>query len=104
MKLNDFYRGTTKKFDVNITFNGTAPDITSDTVSVIFKTKKGDETLIEKDADVTTSGATGTAEFHLLPTETDVGHGKYYYQIDWILNTGEEYVIDGGSIEILKRI
>ena len=81
MKLDDFYEATTYKFNVNITFYGTAPDITSDTVSVIFKTKKGGETLIEKDADVTTSGATGTAEFHLLPTETDVGHGVYYYQL-----------------------
>jgi len=102
--LKDFYQKATKKFDVTINYNGAVPDITADTVSIIFKTKKDGETILTKNADVTTSGAIGIAKFNLTTTDTNITHGRYYYEIFWTLSNSEEYVLIADEINILNRI
>lgn len=102
--LKDFYQKTTKKFDVNINYNGTEPNITLDTLTFLLKTKKDGETILTKVADVATSGATGIAKFNLSKLDTDIAHGRYYYEIYWSLSTGEEYVLDSGELNVLNRI
>lgn len=103
--LNDFYKSTTKKFDVIINYNGTAPNITSDTVTMILKTSKGSSTItLSKNADVFTSGGSGIAKFNLSKTDTSIPEGRYYYEIYWRTQSGEEYVLDEGEINILKRV
>lgn len=103
-KLSNFHANSTKRFDVAILYDGVAPNIVNDTVSVVFKTKKGGEVVISKDADVDSLGLTGIAKFTLTPTDTDVAHGKYYYEIIWTLDTTEVFVIDEGTISILERV
>ncbi len=105
--LTDFYEGTTKKFEVNISYNGQKPDITNDTVRILIKEKKEDtdaNAKINKMADVTTNGANGQALFTLTDEETKIAPGIYFYEITWALASGEFYVLETGNIRILDRI
>lgn len=105
--VDDFYRGTTKEFEVKIWVNGINPGIEADTVTFTMKKKKGDtdaNAVIQKDADVATSGAGGLALFSISKTETDIAPRRYFYDIQWIKDTGEEEVLTTGSLMVLDRI
>jgi hypothetical protein len=104
MTLSNFYEGTTKKFDVTITYNGSNPDITSDTVTIYFKEKEKDEIALEKEADVTTQGADGIAEFELTTTNTDLRPGIYTYSIVWEPASGGKYILEEDKVRILDSI
>jgi len=104
MRLKDFHTGTTKRFDVNITYDGSPPNITNDSVGIYFSKTKEGEAVITSTADVTTSGASGVAIFTISEVDTDVTHGKYYYQIVWTLDSSEEFMLDDSSIQLLERI
>jgi hypothetical protein len=106
-KLNDFYYGTTKKFNVAITYNGSSVDISADNVAFIMKT---DRTLpdgsaaISMTADVATSGAGGTAIFNIPAGSTAVTVGQYWYDIKWRTNPGSEvYIVDSNTVNVLQR-
>ncbi|APF20317.1 hypothetical protein Calab_1531 [Caldithrix abyssi DSM 13497] len=105
--LTQFYEGETKKFQVNITYNGQAPDITNDTVRLLIKEKKEDtdaNAKINKTADVATNGVNGQALFTLTDEETKLTPGIYFYEITWALASGEFYVLESGNVRILDRI
>lgn len=103
-KLKDFYKATTKRFDVSFLVDNVIPNIVNDTVTVLLKTSKGSDVIaLTKNADVTTSGSTGVAKFTLSDTDTNIAHGKYYYQIIWVVNS-ETYVVDDGTVAILERV
>lgn len=102
--LKNFYEKTTHKIEVTINYNGAVPNITQDTVTIVFKTKKDGEAVLTKNADVSTSGATGIAKFNLSKIDTALPPGNYYYEIFWTLSNSEEYVIDAGKVNILNRI
>ena len=107
MSLTNFYQETTKKFSVTISYNGSAPDITGDTVKVIFKKNKTDSdasAVLTKTADVTTNGLNGQADFTLTPTDTNITAQEYWYEILWILSTGEEYVLENGTVSVYDRL
>jgi hypothetical protein len=105
MILKDFYQGTTKKFDVTIIYDGVAPNISNDMVRIIFKNKKGGETIFAKAADSLISGAQGKAVFYLEDEDTQtIPAGKYYYEILWELVTGDKYVAISDTVNILERI
>ena len=104
MRLSDFHTASTKRFDVNITYAGEAPNITNDAVSIFFSKTKGGEVVITDTADVATAGISGIANFELSETDTDVAHGRYYYQLLWELSSGEEFVLDDSSIQLLERL
>jgi hypothetical protein len=91
--ISSFYEGTTKVFSITITHNSVAPDITLDTVRFIMKRNSTDsdaDALINKTADVTTSGASGIAIFTLSQEDTEIPLGTYYYEITWaIAGSGE---------------
>lgn len=103
-KLSNFYRNTTKRFDVYITVDSVAPNIINDTVTIILNTSKGETPLIDVDADVATQGSSGIAKFTLSASDTDVSHGKYYYEISWTLDSGEIFILDEGTVSILERV
>ena len=107
MALSDFYPGTTKAFSVRITLNGAAPDITADAVTFFMKRSPDDTdgaAAIVKAADVTASGATGTALFESTPAETAVATRGYHYDIVWARATGEEYVLTRGTVKVIDRV
>lgn len=105
--LSDFYENTTKKFDVEITLNGSAPDITGDVVKILFKDTKETtdaNAVIDENADVATEGASGVAKFNLTPAITKVTPKRYYYEIRWVLAGVPDYVLESKNVDILDRI
>ncbi len=107
MALTNFYPGTTKKFSVAITLNGATPNISADTVTFFMK-RSADDTdasaAITKAADVATSGASGTALFTLTPADTAVAPRGYDYDVVWVRSTGDEYVLESGTVSVLDRV
>ena len=104
--MRDFYEKTTKAFDVEIRVNNLEPDITADAVSAIFKTNKSDldvNAVITANADVTTSGDTGIAEFTLTVAQTTVTPALLYYEIRWTTGT-DVYILESSSVTVLDRI
>ena len=106
MALNDFYKGTTKDFDVTIYENNVLPDITNDIVKISFKESLLDDTVaLEVTASVAQSGSVGQAFFTLTPTQTTIDEGTYYYEIAWITSGSiEEYVLEQAQVSILTRV
>jgi hypothetical protein len=105
MSLNDFFRGTTKKFEVSITFNEAIPDISSDNVTFYLKDNKTDSNYtLTASADVTSSGSVGVAKFNLTDEQTDINAENYYYSIVWDLSNGDKYVLDSNTVKIIDII
>ena len=106
MSLSNFYRGATKKFSVTISVDSVAQDITSDTVRLVLKSAKGDAdaaALIDENADVTTNGASGQADFDLTTTITDIAVAAYNYELIWTTGT-DEYVLSQSSVRCLEKV
>jgi hypothetical protein len=105
-QLGDFRVGTTVIFNVTILSGGSAPDITGDTVTITLKTNKDDADpgVLQKDADIATQGSGGIAIFELLPSETAITPGEYFYDIIWETAAGKEYELDSGIVKALKRV
>ena len=102
--LTDFYENTTKNFSVDIELSGSAPDITSDTVTLMMRLSSSLE-IYSSSADVASSGSNGTAYFTLNPTWTTKDPGIYCYEIFWETSGSlAEYVIDEGEVAILDRL
>lgn len=104
--VSNFYEGVTKKFNVTISYNGSNPDITSDTVNFIMKSSKSDDdanAAININADVT-AGSSGVASFTLASSDTVADPKTYYYEISWTLSTGEFYILDNDTVIVLNRI
>jgi hypothetical protein len=107
MMIKDFYRGTTKAFSGQITFNGAHPDITADTVTLRMKKNiddSNDDAVLTKEADVTTSGATGIPRFSLTKSDTDIDERYYHVDIEWNRSGGQEYILHKQKISVLKRV
>ena len=106
-KINDFRPGTTKAFKFTISVDSTVQDISSDTVTFRMKRNKLDVdpvSVISSVADVSTSGANGVAAFTLSTTVTDVVVAEYYCDVEWVTNTGKEYIIYDNTINVLTRV
>ena len=104
--INDFYVGETVEITVLCKMDGVAQDITSDTVTLMFKDNVGDsdaEAALNEDADVATYGSAGVAYWKLAPAETDITIDTYHVDIVWYTGT-DEYVIYNGSIRVKERI
>jgi|SaaInlStandDraft_4_1057021.scaffolds.fasta_scaffold37390_2 hypothetical protein len=106
MAISDIPRGTTRSISVEITISGSNPDISGDKVTLTIKSDKGDADpgVLQEDADVTTSGASGVALFDLSTTDTDIEPGRYEYDIVWYLAGGDEHVIDSGLVTFVERV
>jgi len=106
MGLRNFYEKTTKVFKIELKYNGITPDLVNDTVSIIFKKRKGDLdsiAVLVKDADVVAEGINGIAIFTLTPEETTLDPGTYFYEIKWI--TVDSYnIVESNKVEVLDRI
>ena len=106
MPISPIATGTTRKITYTISFEGSAPDITSDTVSLTIKSARSDtdaNAKLAKNADVATSGAIGKAIFNLTPTDTEIDPGKYVYDVIWYTGT-DEYPLEIEDIDILTRV
>ena len=107
--LRAFATKTTKKFKVQIMYNGQKPDITHDTVTILFK-KNADPnapTELSVDADVTTEGINGVASFHISATDNTLEPGIYFYEIWWNLANGtDKYLLteQNSKVKILPTI
>lgn len=108
MSLENWAVGTTKKFSGTISLNGSAPDISGDTVTLRLKTNKDAadlDAVLTKTADVATQGSDGIYEFTIDPADTSaVDPGTYHYDIEWVRSAGEEYILDTGRLSLLSRV
>jgi len=102
MPLNDFYRGETKQFYIDMQVSGSAVDISSDTMTLLIRDE--DEILISGSADMTSSGSIGRAIFNISSSLTNVSASCYDYEIAWHRNSGEDYLIDVSSVNIKHRV
>jgi len=106
-KLDDFFPGTTKAFELQVTQSNTAVDVSSDTITFRMKTSKdvsdASSTIIFV-ADVATSGASGTALFSIDPTSTNVTPGTYVWDIEWVTSGGNNYVTHDGKVRVKDRV
>ena len=98
MAIKNFYEKTTKEFTGTITLDDSVADITSDTVTVYFLTKKEGTKKIEKDADV--SLGSGQYKVTLSKTDTAVIPDRYRYEIWWVRSSGKEYLLEWGNVDI----
>ena len=91
--LSSFTVGETKRFGVLLTLDGDNPNITNDTVTFYLlpvSSSSIDDALLTVDADVTTNGADGRADFVLLAADTaDLAWGVYHYKFKWIMANGD---------------
>ena len=100
--LGVFYKGISKIFNVTITYNGSNPDISSDTVTFYLHDEDDTEVLSEE-ADVATSGASGIAIFNLTPTELDLDSDSYICTILW--ETGDDkHILHKGRVDMLPNV
>lgn len=105
-RVTDFYRGETSEITVLCKKEGVAENITADTVTLIIKSEKSDadtSAVLEKDADVSSYGASGIAYFDLAPADTDISPGSYYIDITWYDGTDEHIVYDG-RVTVKERV
>lgn len=105
--LQNFYPGTTKSVSVAITYHGTEPDISADTVTLRLKRRHTDPdsaAVLTFIGDVLTSGAAGIALLAMTPADTSVPESTYCYDIVWTRSTGEEYVLVSGLVTALDRV
>jgi hypothetical protein len=105
--VNDFFRGVSKDFNITMQENSVEQDITSDTVVLYIKTRRGDadgSAILTKNADVTTQGASGIAVFALTSSDTDISTGVYYMDITWNRTGGKEYVAHDQIIKVKERV
>jgi len=102
MPLNDFYKGETKAFYVDMQVSGSAINISSDTMTLLIK--DSDEIIISHSADMTSSGSIGRAIFNISSSLTNVSASCYDYEIGWHRNDGTDYVIDDSSVNIKHRV
>ena len=106
MPLSNFYKGATKKFSVTISVDAVAQDITSDVVRLVLKSAKSDAdaaALIDENADVTTNGASGQADFDLTPAITEIAVASYSYELIWTTGT-DEYVLSKSDVRVLEKV
>ena len=110
MGLKDFYRATTKKFDLQISYNGTYPNITNDSVILYMANQKSDsnaELVLTASADVSSSGSIGIARFNLSPTQTNISASIYDYEIWWNISSSNDIHIlteQDSRIAVLETI
>lgn len=103
--ISTIYKGNAKKFDVTITSDGSAVDITSDTVTFKLYSGRYESSSTEElsvDADVSTEGSDGIAIFTLSDTQTNsLDVGSYYYKIIWT-DTSEstDRVVADGTVSV----
>lgn len=105
--MQDFYINSTKKFSVQILYNGSAPNITTHTVTLILKSAMSDPdsaAVVNKNADVLTYGAIGKAIFTLNPADLDIIPKRYHYEIFWTISDTEIYPLEIGQVTVKDRV
>lgn len=107
MAIRDFYRGTTKIFELKLSFNNEVPNIQADKIKIILKKSTRDtdeEAVLLKEADTFTYGEEGKAVFELTSEETNISAGTYYYEIAWYTNgENDMYILESDRLQIKER-
>lgn len=103
-----FYPGEYWTFSVAITKDGTAPDISSDVVTATLKNPKSESDTqadMHFDADVTTSGASGTAVFERTAAQTGLLTAQVYHMdIWWYPDDDEDHPLYVGDVKCKPRV
>lgn len=112
--IDDFYRGDTKTYSLTVTdANGSAVDISGWHIWITFKTNKDDadvDAILQKDITLPSGGdsANGLATLTLTSTETSIAVGKYFYDIQRVVNPAVDpqdvETIGYGSVKVLQDI
>jgi len=100
----DFYKGETLGFQVTVSVDDVAQDISSDTVTAEIFENLGDASpLLTQDLDVSTSGEEGTAIAKFTPTQSDtIAVGDYWLRITWFYGVSDNNVLYSNKISSLQ--
>ena len=106
--IPSLYPGEYWKFTVTITKNDSAPDISGDVVTCTMKDAESDadaSALLQFDADVATSGASGIAIFTRTPAQTaGLTAGKKKVDVWWYPTDDEDRAIIVEVVHVKTRI
>jgi len=103
-----FFKGEYWKFTVAIRKDGSGPDISSDVVTATVKNPRSESDAaadMQFDADVATSGATGTAIFERSAVQTGVLDAQVYHMdIWWYPTDDEDHPLYNGDVRVKARV
>jgi hypothetical protein len=99
MALNNFYEKETNEFTGTVKVDGTAQDITGDSITFYLMDKPNGTAKITKNADV--SLGSGQYTVFMSKSDTAITPGIYFYEIWWVLSNGEEYILEQGKVKVM---
>ena len=109
--ITDFYKGETKSYPITLKRNGTAIDITNDTVYCTLKNKKSDADdsavlQVSNGVGEHTTPASGITTIIFSSTQTNAldVEKTYYYDFRLVESGGTVTTIPGGTFTLLEPI
>lgn len=97
------YRKTSVVLSLEISYNGTTPDIRNDTVTFYLFDKETKQQVLSKAADVTTYGQQGIALLTLTPTDTAITAQTYIAELVWQRQNGEIHLPVQETVQVKER-
>jgi len=109
--IQDFYKGETKSYPLTLKRNGTAINITNDTVYLTIKNKKSDTDAnavlqISNSVGEHTTPASGITTIVISSTQTNTlaVEKTYYYDFRLVESGGTVTTIPGGTFTVKEPI
>lgn len=111
MSISDFYRGDTQTYKITIRdkVTGTPVDITGSTFWFTLKEfpdLPDSEASIQKSVTNHADPTNGVTIITLTPADTGSlsPNTRYYYDFQWVTNTGDVHTIIAGKVKVLQDI
>ena len=110
--IQNFYRGDTKKYKLTITSQATGEPISVDGGVLFFTLKQNradpdEDAFIQKTVNCTEIDPTdpaGEIEIMLTNSETDITPSTYYYDFQFVSESGEVITIISDEVQVLTDI
>lgn len=103
--LSDFTRGTTKDFEIRISKDGSAVDITGAKFILAFAPSFSDDPTLRVEITSPTDPENGKTVGTITDTESlSLDAGKWCYSVKYINPSGKSYVIDQGKIKLFENM
>lgn len=99
----EFHAKTAVVISRQIIYNGVTPDISGDSVTLVFK-RDPSAAVVTFSGDVAAGGANGIVVFDLDEADTDLAPGPYAYELVWDSLSYGERVAEYGAAAVLPRV
>lgn len=108
MAISNWRVGETKRIEAHVLYNGTKPDLSSDTVTLYMRSNRDDavsSAVVTVTADVSTQGSKGVVYIVVNASDTlNLTPGKYWYNIKWTRANGDIFMVDVGTVYLKPSI